>query len=58
MRAVNKYNIIIVPTGLRMSTEMEALSAAKWPLYLDSEGRILDEYTVRKIAFHKVSAES
>jgi hypothetical protein len=31
---------------------METLSAEKWSLCLDSKGRILDQYTIRKIAFH------
>ena len=33
---------------------MEVLSADKWLLCLDSKGRILDQYTIRKIAFHVV----
>ena len=34
---------------------MEALSAEKWSLYLDNEGKVFDEYTIRKIAFHKAN---
>ena len=38
----------------RSRIEMEVLSADKWLLCLDSKGRILDQYTIRKIAFHMV----
>ena len=32
---------------------MEELNSTQWLLFRDSEGRILEEYSVRKIAFHK-----
>ena len=38
-----------------MLAAMEALSAEKWSLCLDNEGRVLDQYNVRKIVFHKVN---
>ena len=35
---------------------MERVSASVWPTFLDTSGRTLDEYSIRKWTFYKVTA--
>ena len=55
MRVCSKQTITFVERAERTSigNEMETLSSNKWSVCLDSEGRIFDQYTIRKTVFHK-----